>query len=359
MKEERESLKEHNCGFCGKTSCIAYGISPNGSCPFDREGSQIRREELQKEIHRRFKRSRTSPIPKEITPCSEYTRFTLETVVEDPNEPGKNAIFESRSMGTLFNSGDYKDIKWSDKLGYGMAVVDDEVKLMVHTKGKMVIRRALDRDYAEVHFLALKALILPSMYCAITGQTLWEILVGVHLVQTGIFSGPSYDHDECSSSILSRISLESSDVEHVMNGYSKENETTGKMMRKAINDQFSGDGTDADEISDLSRELYLRIEGRLKEIAKPLLSSGTVERGEFVGRSSFLLSASRSLEGLSEWAEDLENSGTSLPTANAEMILRPWDGSGGMDGVVEKLSLDDLLRKKYLGLFECMMFLMP
>ncbi|MCK5773856.1 MAG: hypothetical protein KAH57_08720 [Thermoplasmata archaeon] len=359
MKEERESLKEHNCGFCGKTSCIAYGISPDGSCPFDREGSQNRREELKKEIHRRFKRSRTSPIPKEITPCSEYTRFTLETVVEDPNEPGKNAIFESRSMGTLFKSGDYKEIKWSDKLGYGMAVVDDEVKLMVHTKGKMVIRRALDRDYAEVHFLAMKSLILPSMYCAITGQTLWEILVGAHLAETGVFPEPSDDPHKCRSSILTRIALESSDIEHVMRGYSNENQTTGRTMRDVIKELLSGDRTDAEETSHLLKDLHLVIEERLKEISRHLLDSGTIERGEFVGRSSFLLSASRSLEGLSEWAEGMETSRIPFSPSDAAMILRPWDGSGGMDVLVEKLSLDDLLRKRYLGLFECMMFLTP
>ena len=359
MKEDRESLKEHNCGFCGKTSCIAYGISPDGSCPFDREGSQNRREELKKEIHRRFKRSRTSPIPKEITPCSEYTRFTLETVVEDPNEPGKNAIFESHSMGLLFNSGNYKDIKWSEKLGYGIAMVDDDVKLMVHTKGKMVIRRALDRDHAEVHFLALKALILPSMYCAITGQILWEILVGAHLVETGVFPGPSKDSDQCGSSILSRIALDRSDVEHVMRGYSEENETTGTWMRDTMIELLSAEEINGDILSDLVKSLRTGIEVRLKEVSMNLLTSGHVERGEFVGRSSFLLSASRSVDGISEWMEELETSGISEITPDALMILRPWVEGRGIDVVVERLSLDDLLRNRCLGLFECMLFLMP
>ncbi len=360
MKEDLEFLKEHNCGFCGKTSCIAYGISPDGSCPFDREGSHNHSKDIKREIYRRFQRSRTSHVPKEITPCSEYSRFTLETVVEDPNEPGKNAIFEPHSMGILFNSGNYADIKWSEKLGYGMAVMDDNVKLMVHTKGKMVIRRALDRDYAEAHFLGLKTLILPSIYCTITGQTLWEMLVWANLVGSGVFdSGRMEDFDNCRSSIISRITLESDGVEHVMNGYSEENERTGTRMRNAIKKLLSANENKADGLSDLLKDLHIGIENRSKEISRDLLVSGPVERGEFVGRSSFLLSALRSLDGLSEWVEGSEDSGISYLSTDAEMILRPWDGGGGIDSVVEGLSLDDILRNRYLGLFKCMLFLMP
>ncbi len=360
MKEDLEFLKEHNCGFCGKTSCIAYGISPDGSCPFDREGSKNRCEDLKKEIHRRFKRSRTSPVPKEITPCSEYTRFTLETVVEDPNETGKNAIFESHSMGILFNSGNYEDIKWSEKLGYGMAVVDDDVKLMVHTNGKMVIRRAFDRDYAEAHFIGLKTLILPSIYCTITGQTLWEMLVGAHLVGTGVFDpGCTKDSEQCRSSILSRITLESRGLENVMSGYTEENGTTGARMRDAIKDLLSLKETSSESIIELLRDLHNVVGNRLKEISRKLFGFDPVEKGEFLGRSSFLLSAMRSLDGLSEWMKGLEASGI-LPLSNdTEMIVRSWDGGGGIDAVVEELSSDDVLRNRYLGLFKCILFLMP
>ncbi len=360
MKEDQESLKEHNCGFCGKTSCIAYGISQDGSCPFDRKGSQNRRGEMKREIHRRFQRSRTSHAPKEITPCSEYTRFTLEAVVEDPNEPGKNALFESHSMGTLFRSGNYEDIKWSEKLGYGMAVVDDDVKLMVHSRGKMVIRRAFDRDYAEAHFLGMKTMMLPSIYCTITGQTLWEMLVGEHLSGSGVFKADrSNVFDQCQLSIISTISMVGDGLEQVMSGYTKENGTTGDRMRKAIKEILSVNETSSKLINNLLADLHLLVKNRMKEISKDLLVYNPAERWAFVGRSSFLLSALRSLEGISEWRSELEISGIYRLSPVSDKILRPWDGSVEVDGVVDELSSDDGLREIYIGLFKCMLFLMP
>ena len=98
-----------------------------------------------------------------------------------------------------------------------------------------------------------------------------------------------------------------------------------------------------DIISEIVKGLRTGIEVRLKEVSMNLLASGPVERGEFVGRSSFLLSASRSVDGISEWMEDMETSGIPKITPDALMILRPWVEGRGIDFVVERLSLDDLL----------------
>ncbi len=118
---------------------------------------------------------REPAMAKEVTPCSEYTRFTSEGRMMDPHS-SLSVILDSYLTGHLFRSGPFQKAKWSDRLGYGMGLIGEDTRIHLHTTGKYVIRRALDRDHANFIQLVLSQLSRPALYSTRNGSFMWEII---------------------------------------------------------------------------------------------------------------------------------------------------------------------------------------
>jgi hypothetical protein len=119
--------------------------------------------------------NRLVPKVKDVSPCSEYTRYTVEGVFKDPyNE--LSALLDVHSLGPIFVNSDLKDPKWSSKLGYGMAVVGEDTRIHLHRNGKYIIRRARDREHAESTYQRIVHLMKPVLFDETSDRFFWDIL---------------------------------------------------------------------------------------------------------------------------------------------------------------------------------------
>jgi hypothetical protein len=171
-----EALNERSCGLCGSPNCLSHTLESRGICPFDELSEGWDQEERSKAVVSILNANRSSPSVHEITPCSEYSRFTVEGILADPLSPEKNAVFETRSMGALFRASGLREKKWSDPLSYGMALYADDIRVHIQGKGKIIIRRAHDKEEASRLFLDMADLIHPSLYCSIGGHSLADTI---------------------------------------------------------------------------------------------------------------------------------------------------------------------------------------
>lgn len=122
-------------------------------------------------------RTRESHRSKEVSPCSEYTRYTVEGVFKDPWSD-LSARFDVETMGILFSNSCFHEPKWSERLGYGMAVIGEDTRLHLHRNGKYIIRRAIDREQAERSYRLVTSLLRPVLIDDRSGKPLWYILRG-------------------------------------------------------------------------------------------------------------------------------------------------------------------------------------
>lgn len=119
--------------------------------------------------------SRLEPKTKDVSPCSEYTRYTVEGVLKDPRSRF-SAILDVNSLGPIFINSTLKDPKWSSRLGYGMAVVGEDTRIHIHRNGKYIIRRALDREHAESTYKIIVQMMKPVLFDADSDRFLWDLL---------------------------------------------------------------------------------------------------------------------------------------------------------------------------------------
>lgn len=112
---------------------------------------------------------------KEVSPCSEYTRYTVEGVLKDPRSD-LSVVLDVDAMGPIFTNSTLKDPKWSSKLGYGMAGVGEDTRIHIHRNGKFIVRRARDREHAESMYQLIVHMMKPALYDELTGRFLWDII---------------------------------------------------------------------------------------------------------------------------------------------------------------------------------------
>jgi hypothetical protein len=122
--------------------------------------------------------NRVEPKVRDVTPCSEYTRYTVEGILKDPRSE-LSAVLDVEAMGPIFMNSDLRDPKWSSRLGYGMAVVGEDTRIHIHRNGKYIIRRALDRQHAEATYGKIVNMIRPVLYDTESGRYLWDMIRGV------------------------------------------------------------------------------------------------------------------------------------------------------------------------------------
>ncbi len=112
---------------------------------------------------------------KEVSPCSEYTRYTVEGVMKDPWSD-LSARFHAETLGTLLSNSSFNGPRWSDKLGYGIAVIGEDTRVHIHQNGKFIIRRALDREHAQRSYGSIRILYHPALMEDGTDRPLWFLI---------------------------------------------------------------------------------------------------------------------------------------------------------------------------------------
>jgi hypothetical protein len=120
-------------------------------------------------------RARETARTKEVSPCSEYTRYTVEGILKDPWSD-LSARFDVETLGILFANSSFHDPRWSDRLGYGMAVIGEDTRVHLHQNGKYIIRRALDREHAEISYKLITGLLRPVLFDDPSGKPMWYLL---------------------------------------------------------------------------------------------------------------------------------------------------------------------------------------
>ncbi|MGA1848528.1 MAG: hypothetical protein ACMUHB_04225 [Thermoplasmatota archaeon] len=120
-------------------------------------------------------RRRETARSREMSPCSEYTRYTAEGILKDPWSP-LSARFDVETLGILFSNSSFHEPRWSERLGYGMAVIGEDTRVHLHQNGKYVIRRALDREHAESSYRLIIGLLRPVLMDDRSAKPLWYLL---------------------------------------------------------------------------------------------------------------------------------------------------------------------------------------
>ncbi len=120
-------------------------------------------------------RKRETARSREMSPCSEYTRYTAEGILKDPWS-SLSARFDVETLGFLFSNSSFHEPRWSERLGYGMAVIGEDTRVHLHQNGKYVIRRALDREHAENSYRLITGLLRPVLMDDRSSKPLWYLL---------------------------------------------------------------------------------------------------------------------------------------------------------------------------------------
>jgi hypothetical protein len=219
---------------------------------------------------------------KEVTPCSEYTRFTAEGRFKDPFSDN-SVIMDSRGMSILFPLGPYSKGKWSDRLGYGMAVVGEDTRIHLHANGKYVIRRALDRDHAEKVLSLLSTISRPTIFSTKHGKYLWEIIRDISLTDersdedlNGLINWELEDGDQVDiKNVVERFRELDERIGKKIDDISQNG---GKIMREDISD-------DLDDIIECVKLHYSR-----------LLSNEKVDMSILLGQTAYVIMVISALE---------------------------------------------------------------
>jgi len=97
-------------------------------------------------------------------PCAEYGRVTVEAILTKPLGSGFE-VFDSEEMCSKLRLVDtLKNQKCSGEMGYGFAGCDD-THLHIFKTGRVIIRRAVNREQAVELLRIVKAGLWPSVIC--------------------------------------------------------------------------------------------------------------------------------------------------------------------------------------------------
>ncbi len=112
---------------------------------------------------------------RDVSPCSEYTRYTMEGTLKDPFSD-LSVLLDVPSLGTLFMNGPFLEPRWSPALGYGLAVIEDDTRVHLYRSGKFVIRRARDREHVEACYRLICELVRPAIVLPDPGLLFYEAI---------------------------------------------------------------------------------------------------------------------------------------------------------------------------------------
>lgn len=172
---------------------------------------------------------------KELSPCSEYTRYTVEGVLKDPYSE-LSVLLDRLVMEFLFKNSALKAPKWSEALGYGMAMTGEETRIHVYKNGKFIIRRAADRKDAERSFNRISSILWPAVFSSRSDSFNWSILRKAAwdgdkkaLEEPAMLLWPQEEGDH--GKVLSKMKMHLRELDNGM----------GKVLRKDIEKNITGE----------------------------------------------------------------------------------------------------------------------
>lgn len=135
--------------------------------------------DMDRKLAYRKKRPSTSrreeALARAVSPCSEYTRYTVEGRFGAPASRFA-AVLDPEALGVLFPLGPFTKARWSVKLGYGMAVIGEDTRVHLHDNGRYIVRRALDRTHVERCMDVLVSISYPALYVKGSDLYMWELV---------------------------------------------------------------------------------------------------------------------------------------------------------------------------------------
>jgi hypothetical protein len=96
----------------------------------------------------------------EIHPCTEHGLVTLEAKLGKDDED----YYDAEIMGFALRYSPFSDIKYSKEMGYGFALYEGK-RLHMFKHGKIIIRRADDREVALKLLETCMRVLLPAVIC--------------------------------------------------------------------------------------------------------------------------------------------------------------------------------------------------
>ena len=326
-KEDLEGIREHGCGMCGRLSCTTYGMSGDDTCPFHSpDWNPVRIERVSRAM---VEKGRTGPVERDVSPCSENTRVTLETVMEDPLMRGSSAAFEPHTMGTLLRSSALSEVKWSEELGYGKCILEGDTSLLIQSKGKIVIRRALHKEGALSWYGHLRDLILPSIFLSDSGITLHESIWanthpnwGRHDIKTvrGMYRG-----------LLNGIYGDlSADRDRTISGYCEEYVRMSPPVSELMESVLAGDEKGS---NGSIGEKYAKVQRSLGMLTSSLKEK-TVRPEVYMGEASLHLHLMAAISYLQRFADG----GYELDDELKDLLLRSTHKSDHLGDIMSVLS---------------------
>ncbi len=216
---------------------------------------------------------RDKAVSREISPCSEYTRFTAEGRFKDPYSD-ESVILDSEGMAILFDKGPFEKPRWSKRLGYGMAVIGGDTRVHLHANGKFVIRRALDKDHAVNILKTLSMISKPNIYSTVHERFFWEILRDISFDPIDEGMGDIFGWEE------------EEETDRIMNDAVRTFKEIDEVLGENIDDP--GCQIELDRLDYKDKPLVRELERELKKV----LEGNRSKPGRILGISSYIILAS-------------------------------------------------------------------
>lgn len=347
MHSRSDESGEYGCGYCTSPSCIYNEISGGGHCPFYDRKIGYSGEEIREKVRKTADIPRGSPMLQEVSPCTESGMYTIEGILRDPEEFDKSAVFDPEALGILLEAAPFKKMKWSPQLGYGMGHREDGSRVHLHSRGKIIIRKAPGREEADRMFYLLTSLARPALFSIKGGFSLWEALFMEYHGQdrrTAFDYGPyliwgQKEGDAGEIADSTRIAYRDLD------------ERIGDELRSQIVEMLEdmlGSEADPEQANILKK--------RLTGTWKDLELRGYEGSGQALGTRVFFLSAIRSVRGLGRFMGDGLKMDAKILRDLTARIVGSWT-PGRSEISLEGLDID--LLDSARGLMQCAFFLMP
>ncbi|MGA1822463.1 MAG: hypothetical protein ACMUIG_08045 [Thermoplasmatota archaeon] len=347
MRSSSDESGNYGCGYCMSPSCVYNEVRGGGECPFYNRQTGYGEKEIRERVQKINDIPRGSPMLQEVSPCTESGMYTIEGILRDPEEFDRSAVFDPETLGRLLEAAPFQKMKWSPQLGYGMGHRPDGSRVHLHSRGKIIIRKAPGRREADRMFYSLTSLARPALLSIKGGFILWEALFLNYHDGDRISRGDLDPYLKWGQKDGDPVVM----IDSSEDAYRELDEKTGDEFRSQIIEileNLRGIHQGPDEIESLKE----RLSGTWRDFEK----DGFEDEGRALGTRVFFLSATRSISGLemfldqdpSKWESDLREI--------TDRIMGVW-APNRSEISLKGLDIGQLDASR--GLMQCTYFLMP
>ena len=349
MKEENAACGgRYDCGYCGSPSCIHHIQDGSGECPFFNRKSGYNEEDIRYRIREIKSIHRGKPMMQEVSPCNESQKFTVEGILKDPVNGDISAIMDTWSLGKIVSCMPFSSMKWSGKLGYGMGTLEPNARLHLHSRGKIIVRKAETLEDAEGIFKWITSFSKPALILADKGLIFWQMLLLSYHSQNEIYPDEisrteGWYTDDPRSEDAYEISSKAYD--------DLDDQIGSKIRRRCLDiaNRSIEESVEPQEVSILGREIT--------DHWSSLESKGYSDDWHAMGSRVFHLSLTAGIEGLEQHLSLIRCHGSDdLSEGVIDGYLGIWNGGSGED-IFTDLGTDEM--EKLRGLMRCVYFLNP